>query len=139
MRTSKLLMTFALGMLLTAAAHVAAAETHTITARSTAYDPVVLQIEPGDDVRWVSMGGHFNEFEAGNIPEGVEPWKTQMGRDVSRTFDVEGVYVYKCPPHFAMGMVGAIIVGEPDNMAEVEENATGMYKRAIAQAKQAIE
>ncbi len=112
-----------------------AAETHTVTAQATAYDPMVLQIEPGDTVEWVNMSGHFNEFEAGNIPEDAEPWKTQMGEDVSRTFDVEGVYVYKCPPHFAMGMVGAIIVGEPHNMAEVEENATGMYKRAVAKAK----
>lgn len=139
MRTSKLLMTFAFGVLLTAAAHAVAAETHTVTARSTAYDPVVLKIEPGDTVNWVNMTGHFNEFEAGNIPEGAEPSVTQMGRDVSRTFDVEGVYLYKCPPHFAMGMVGAIIVGEPVNMAEVEENAIGMYKRALTQAKQAIE
>lgn len=116
-----------------------AAETHTVTARSTAYDPMVLEIEPGDTVKWVNMGGHFNQFEAGNIPEGAEPWKTQMGKDVSRTFDVEGVYVYKCPPHFALGMVGAIIVGEPVNMAEVEENAQGMYKRALAKAKAAVE
>lgn len=116
-----------------------AGETHTVTARSTAYDPMVLEIEPGDTVKWVNMAGHFNEFEAGNIPEGAEPWNTQMGEDVSRTFDVEGVYVYKCPPHFAMGMVGAIIVGEPVNMAEVEENATGMYKRAVAKAKAAVE
>jgi pseudoazurin len=116
-----------------------AGETHTITARSTAYDPVVLKIEPGDTVTWTNMGGHFNLFEAGLIPEGAESWSSSMGENVSRTFDVEGVYVYQCPPHFAMGMVGAIIVGEPVNMAEVEENATGMYRRAVTQVKQAIE
>ena len=117
---------------------VQAAESHTITARSTAYDPMVLKIEPGDTVNWVNMSGHFNQFEQGLIPEGAEPWTTQMGNDVSRTFDVEGVYIYKCPPHFAMGMVGAIIVGEPSNMADVEKNATGMYKRAVAAAKDEI-
>ncbi|MCS3903432.1 pseudoazurin [Methylohalomonas lacus] len=111
------------------------AERHTITARSTAYDPMVLKIKPGDSVSWVNMGGHNNNFEKGNIPEGAEPWKTQLGNDVSKTFDVEGLYLYKCDPHFAMGMVGAIIVGEPDNLAAVEENAKGMYKRALAKAK----
>jgi len=115
-----------------------AGESHTISAKSTAYDPMVLKVEPGDEVKWVNMSGHFNQFEAGLIPEGAETWTTRMGNDVSRTFDVEGVYVYKCPPHFAMGMVGAIIVGEPVNMAEVEENATGMYKRAVAKAKAEI-
>lgn len=139
MRTRESLMMMALVMFLTVGVNAVAAETHTITARSTAYDPVVLKIEPGDTVKWVNMTGHFNEFEAGNIPEGVEPWITQMGNDVSYTFDVEGIYVYKCPPHFAMGMVGAIIVGEPNNLAEVEENATGMYKRALAKAKAEIE
>lgn len=120
-------------------APAAQAETHTVTAQSTSYDPMVLKIEPGDRVKWVNMSGHFNEFEANLIPEGAEPWKTQMGKDVSRTFDVEGVYVYKCPPHFAMGMVGAIIVGEPQNMSKVEQNATGMYKRAVTEAKKEIE
>lgn len=115
------------------------AETHTITARSTSYDPMVLKIAPGDQVNWVNMSGHFNQFEEHLIPDGAETWTTQMGQDVSRTFDVEGVYIYKCPPHFAMGMVGAIIVGEPVNMAKVEENAKGMYKRAVMEAKKKIE
>lgn len=116
-----------------------AGESHTITARSTSYDPVVLKIEPGDTVNWVNMGGHFNLFEEGLIPAGAEPWSSSMGENVSRTFDVEGVYVYQCPPHFGMGMVGAIIVGEPVNMDQIEENATGMYRRAVTQARQAIE
>jgi len=116
-----------------------AGETHTVTARSTSYDPAVLQIEPGDKVRWDNMSGHFNKFEESLIPEGAEPWTSDMGKDVSRTFDTEGVYVYQCPPHFAMGMVGAIVVGEPHNMDEVEENAEGMYQRAVAKAKDAVE
>jgi len=132
-----LLSAFTGAALLVSAAY--AGESHTVTASSTSYDPMVLQIEPGDEVKWVNMSGHFNQFEANLIPEGAEPWTTQMGNDVSRTFDVEGVYVYKCPPHFAMGMVGAIIVGEPHNMAQIEENATGMYKRAVAKAKAAID
>lgn len=113
-------------------------DTHNVTARSTSYDPAVLFIEPGDTVVWRNMSGHFNLFEAGLIPDGVEPWSTSMGENVSRTFDVEGVYLYQCPPHFAMGMVGAIVVGEPVNLEEVEANARGMYNRALAQVKQAL-
>jgi len=116
-----------------------APETHTVTARSTAYDPMVLKIKPGDRVRWINMSGHNNNFEPGNIPEGAEPWRTALGEDVSRTFDVEGIYLYKCDPHFALGMVGAIIVGEPVNLEQVSQNAQGMYKRALAKAKAVIE
>lgn len=49
------------GSLLIAALLVSVAqagETHTVTARSTSYDPMVLEIEPGDEVKWVNMGGH---------------------------------------------------------------------------------
>lgn len=114
-------------------------ESHTVTARSTSYDPVVLKINPGDTVRWINMSGHNVHFEAGNIPEGAETWQTPIGNDVNRTFDKEGLYLYKCDPHFALGMVGALIVGTPDNVAQVEQNAQGMYKRALAKAMKEIE
>lgn len=115
------------------------AESHTVTARATAYDPAAIKIKPGDTVAWTNMSGHNVHFEEGNIPEGAETYQSQLGDNVSRTFDVEGVYLYKCDPHFAMGMVGAIIVGEPVNLDQVEQNAKGMYKRALSQAKAAME
>jgi len=114
-------------------------ESYTVTARSTSYDPVVLQINPGDNVNWTNMSGHNVHFEKGNIPAGAEPWQTSLGDNVNKTFTKEGIYLYKCDPHFAMGMVGAIIVGKPTNLAEVEQNAQGMYKQALAKAKNAIE
>jgi pseudoazurin len=137
--TLSMILPFVVAVLAVPLQSALAGETHTITARSTSYDPVVLNIEPGDTVSWTNMGGHFNLFEEGLIPEGAESWSSSMGENVSRTFDVEGVYLYQCPPHFAMGMVGAIIVGEPVNIDQIEENATGMYRRAVAQVKQAIE
>ncbi|MEX0828576.1 MAG: plastocyanin/azurin family copper-binding protein [Haliea sp.] len=115
----------------------AIAEDHTVQARATAFDPVALKIAPGDTIRWTNMSGHNTHFEEGNIPEGVEPWRTDLGANVSHTFDNEGLYLYKCDPHFALGMVGAIIVGEPVNMDAVEKNAKGMYKRALIKAKKA--
>lgn len=114
-------------------------ESHTVTARSTSFDPMVLKINPGDTVSWTNMSGHNVHFEAGNIPEDAETWQTPIGNDVNRTFDKEGLYLYKCDPHFALGMVGALIVGTPDNVAQVEQNAQGMYKRALAKAMKEIE
>ena len=128
-----------LAVLMLGLSNAALAEDHSVTARSTHFDPVAIKIAPGDSVTWSNMSGHNTHFEKGNIPEGVEPWKTDIGADVSHTFDTEGVYLYKCDPHFALGMVGAIIVGEPSNMAAVEKNAKGMYKRALIKAKKAVE
>lgn len=123
----------------TASDTAAGGQSHTVTARSTAYDPVVLKINPGDTVSWTNMSGHNVHFEKGNIPEGAEPWQSPLGDNVNRTFDKEGLYLYKCDPHFALGMVGALIVGTPDNVAQVEQNAQGMYKRALAKAMKEIE
>lgn len=115
------------------------AEEHKVSATATAFDPVALKIAPGDSVSWSNMSGHNTNFEAGNIPEGVEPWKSKLGDSTSHTFNEEGVYLYKCDPHFAMGMVGAIIVGEPKNMDAVKKNAKGMYKRALIKAEKEVE
>ncbi|MEX2515497.1 MAG: plastocyanin/azurin family copper-binding protein [Gammaproteobacteria bacterium] len=115
------------------------ATTHTVTARATAFDPVAIRIQPGDTVQWTNMSGHNSHTYDDLIPEGAEGWLTPLGQDASVTLDVEGVYIYKCDPHVSLGMVGAIIVGEPTNMAEIEANAQGMAKRAVVKAKQSIE
>lgn len=124
-----------LSLLMLGVSGTALAEEHKVQAKATAFGPVAIKIAPGDTVSWSNMSGHNVHFEEGNIPSDAEAFKSPLGDSVSRTFDKEGVYLYKCDPHFAMGMVGAIVVGEPKNMDAVEENAKGMYKRALAKAK----
>jgi pseudoazurin len=34
--------------------------------------------------------------------------------------NAEGVYMYQCTPHLGMGMVGAIVVGQPTNLEAVK-------------------
>lgn len=84
------------------------------------FAPGLVQIEPGDTVTWLSSDrGHNVEFVRGAFPEGVAPFRSRLNQDVSYTFEVPGVYVYKCTPHYGMGMVGVVIVGDvPDNIAE---------------------
>ena len=85
------------------------------------YSPALVQIEPGDTVEWVATDrGHNVEFVRGAYPEGVKPFRSALGKDVSYTFSTPGVYVYKCTPHYGQGMVGIVIVGEtPDNLSEI--------------------
>ncbi|MBO6783023.1 MAG: pseudoazurin [Alphaproteobacteria bacterium] len=85
------------------------------------YAPGLVQIEPGDTVTWVSTDrGHNVEFVRGAFPDGVDNFRSSLNKDVSYTFTVPGVYVYKCTPHYGMGMVGVVIVGEvPDNLADI--------------------
>lgn len=86
------------------------------------FDPAFLKIEPGDSVKFVATDkGHNSESIKEMLPEGVEPWKGKINEEVTVTFDVEGIYGYKCLPHFAMGMVGLIQVGDGrDNLDSAE-------------------
>ena len=117
----------------------ASAAEHVITAQATKFAPIAIFIEPGDTVVWRSMVGHNAAAIEGMVPEGGKLFNIPLGTDGSVTLDVEGVYIYKCTPHFALGMVGAIIVGQASNMAEITANAKGMAKRAVLKAKKAIE
>lgn len=86
------------------------------------FDPAFLKIEPGDSVKFVATDkGHNSESIKEMLPEGAEPWKGKINEEVTVTFDVEGIYGYKCLPHFAMGMVGLIQVGDgTDNLDSAE-------------------
>ncbi len=77
------------------------------------YEPSFLQIAPGDTVRFVpAQPSHNAATIDGMIPEGAEPFKSKINEDFSVTLTVPGSYGIKCSPHFAMGMVMLIEVGD---------------------------
>ena len=87
------------------------------------FEPAFLKIAPGDTVRFVPTDkGHDAETIPGMLPEGAQPFKGKISQEVTVTFDKPGVYGYRCVPHFGMGMVGLIEVGDkPDNLAAAEQ------------------
>jgi pseudoazurin len=50
------------------------------------------------------------------VPDGAEPFKSKFNQEIVVTFENEGVYGVKCAPHYAMGMVAIVQVGEPVNL-----------------------
>jgi len=46
------------------------------------------------------------------IPEGTESWNSPMDVDFEITFTADGTYGYICSPHYSMGMVGLVLVGD---------------------------
>lgn len=77
------------------------------------FEPAFLAIQPGDTVTFlVADAGHNAEVIAGMLPEGAEPFAGAMNKQITVTFAKEGVYGYRCKPHYAMGMVGLIQVGD---------------------------
>jgi pseudoazurin len=80
-------------------------------------EPALVRIAPGDSVHFVAKDkGHNVESIPGMLPDGAEPFEGKMNQDITVTFDKPGVYGIRCKPHYPMGMVGLIVVGEPTNI-----------------------
>ena len=81
------------------------------------FEPALLKVAPGDTVKFVATDkGHNAESIKGMLPEGAAEFKGKMNEEIAVTFDKPGVYGYKCAPHYAMGMVGAVVVGDAANL-----------------------
>ncbi|MFC0805450.1 MULTISPECIES: pseudoazurin [Sinorhizobium] len=89
--------------------------------RIMAFEPAVVRAQPGDTITFVATNkGHNSALMKGGAPEGVESWKGKINEEVSVTLSEPGVYMYQCTPHLGMGMIGAIVVGEPANLEAVK-------------------
>ena len=72
----------------------------------------IIKIDVGDTVFWKSTDpGHNVEFIKKGVPEGVEKFKSKVGKDTEYNFTIPGIYAYWCTPHKSMGMIGFVIVG----------------------------
>jgi pseudoazurin len=81
------------------------------------FEPDFLRAGPGDTVRFVAVDkGHNAESIKGMLPDGVEGFKSKINEEVVFTVTADGVYGIKCTPHYSMGMVMLILVGEPANL-----------------------
>jgi pseudoazurin len=77
------------------------------------FEPALTKIAVGDTVIFIpSDKGHNAETIPGMLPDGAEPFKGGISKEVAVTFPVPGVYGVKCLPHFAMGMVALVVVGD---------------------------
>jgi pseudoazurin len=113
-----------------------------VTAKATAFDPMVVFIKPGDTVKWTTMAGHDTVSIEGMIPEGAQPWRSKLGEEFNITLDKEGAYIYECVPHIGLGMAGAIVVGElpPKNLDQIHAHPEnkGMVGRVIKKLDQEL-
>lgn len=99
----------------------AAAETFEVrmlnrgTAGPMIYEPEFLRIAPGDTVRFIAAtAGHNAASVDGMMPEGAAPFMGQINEELELVLTEEGLYGVKCSPHYAMGMVMLIAVGDAD-------------------------
>jgi pseudoazurin len=97
---------------------VSAAE-HIINMKNKGADGTAMVFEPnfvraavGDTVKFVPVDkGHFAVTLPGLWPEGVPDAKGQPNAEFVITLPKDGLYGIKCTPHYAMGMIALIQVG----------------------------
>lgn len=89
------------------------------------FEPEITRVEPGGTVTWtnVSRNHSATAYHPDNdvprrVPDDSESWDTgvirENGKSSAHTFEVPGVYDYYCIPHESLGMVGTVVVGDPD-------------------------
>ena len=106
------------------------------------FEPHVVRVNVGGTVTFVNESGSHSatayhpEFDQPQlVPDGTDAWDSgllmEAGATFEHTFETEGVYHYYCIPHESLGMIGSVIVGEPDAHEQValEEPPAGKPER----------
>lgn len=99
------------------------------------FEPDFVEAKPGDTIKFVATDkGHNAEAIKGMLPEGADGFKGKINEEFAVTVTEEGVYGIKCAPHYAMGMVALIAVGEPNNVQDaLEVSHPGKAKKVFAE------
>lgn len=77
------------------------------------FEPDYLRLQPGDRVKFLATHATHNAASmAEMLPEGADSFKGQINEEIEITFTEAGFYGIKCIPHYAMGMVMLVQVGD---------------------------
>ena len=88
------------------------------------FEPAFVKAAVGDTIVFQAAEKGAHQSVSLLVPAGAKPWSGPMDSDFKVKVEKEGVYLYACTPHKAMGMVGVIQVGKPVNLAEAKAAAT---------------
>ena len=104
------------------------------------FEPACWKIAAGDTGHGgVVDKGHDTGTRAGGLPDGADGWRGKISQNLDVTLTVPGLYAFKCAPHFPMGMVGLIQVGDaPSNVDAIKalklpSKATARLAELLAQ------
>ncbi len=103
------------------------------------FEPAALRVAIGDTVKFVAVDkGHNAETVKGMIPEGADAFGGKINEEIEVTLTEPGFYGVQCKPHYAMGMVMVIAVGDadaaPDSFLEgrIPKKAGARFEEALS-------
>ena len=94
------------------------------------FEPALVRASVGDTVLFIPEdGGHATTSVI--VPAGGVPWEAPLNSETRITVTAPGVYLYKSRPHFAVGMIGMIVVDDPNaNRADIDKfKPRGLQKK----------
>ena len=98
------------------------------------FEPALVKINPGrhGEVRRLRQGPQCRDHRR-HAARGGQKFIGKINEELAITFDKPGVYGYKCKPHYGMGMVGMIVVGDATNLDQAKAAThPGKAKQAFA-------
>ncbi|PAX09006.1 pseudoazurin [Sphingomonas lenta] len=107
------------------------------------FEPAFVKAQPGDRIRYVPTDpSHNAETIPSMLPAGVTSTKGAMNKEFVLTVSKPGLYGIKCQPHYSMGMVGLVQVGNGPSLnlaqaraAKLPPFAAKRMNAMLAQAK----
>ena len=91
------------------------------------FDPPFIKANIGDTVTFLPTDMlHNSQSVPGLIPSSASSWNGEMNEKITIELNTEGVYVYQCTPHIALGMIGVIQVGEATNIDNIKNSSSAL-------------
>ena len=96
------------------------------------FDPPFIKANVGDTVTFLPTDMlHNSQSVPGMIPSSASSWNGTMNEKITIELNTEGVYVYQCTPHIALGMIGVIQVGEDSNIDDIKNSASSLESMIV--------
>ncbi len=96
------------------------------------FDPPFIKANVGDTVTFLPTDMlHNSQSVPGLIPSSANTWNGAMNEKITIELNAEGVYVYQCTPHIALGMIGVIQVGSPTNIDDVRNSVSSLESMIV--------
>lgn len=94
------------------------------------FEPAVVKAKVGDTVTFVpTNSGHYVQSYV--VPEGTTAWKSKLDETWTVKLEKEGVYLYYCPPHLMMSMIGIVQAGKATNLDAIETKAKRLKPKLV--------
>ena len=96
------------------------------------FDPPFVKADVGDTVTFLPTDMlHNSQSVPGLIPSSASSWNGAMNEKITVELNAEGIYVYQCTPHIALGMIGVIQVGNPSNIDDIKESVSSLESMIV--------